>query len=53
MTGAATSVIGPQPNPDGTYFDSNEWADAKQVTRPNERGKLLAEKACWDEILKH
>lgn len=53
MTGAATSVIGDKPRPDGTYNDSNEWATIKEVIRPNERAKILAEKACWDEILKH
>ena len=53
MTGAATSVIGPKPNQEGTYYDSNEWADIKEVTRPNERGKFLAERSCWDEILRH
>ena len=53
MTGAATSVIGPVPDKQGTYYDSNEWANVKEETRPNEQGKLLAEKACWDEILKY
>lgn len=53
MTGAATSVIGDKPRLDGTYHDSNEWATIKEVVRPNEKAKILAEKVCWDEILKH
>ena len=51
MTGAATSVIGPKPKEEGAYDDSNTWAKIADVTRPNERAKLLAERACWDEIL--
>ena len=51
MTGAATSVIGKEPKEDGTYENSNDWADEKEETRPNERAKLLAEKSCWNEIL--
>ena len=51
MTGAATSIIGNKPTKEGTYFDSNAWADVKEVTRPNEKAKFLAEKACWDEVL--
>ena len=51
MTGAATSVIGDHPRSEGTYHDSNEWASLKSVSRPNERAKLMAEKACWDEVL--
>lgn len=49
MTGAATSVVGDSPLGDGVYRDSNDWA--KDVNRPNERAKFLAERACWDEIL--
>lgn len=51
MTGAATSVIGPKPSEEGTYDDSNAWAKMAEVTRPNERAKLIAERACWDEVL--
>ena len=50
MTGAATSVVGDSPQGDGVYRDSNDWA--KDVNRPNERAKFLAERACWDEILR-
>lgn len=52
MTGAATSVIGDKPRLDGVYTDSNEWAKPTEVTRPNEKAKLMAEKACWAEVLK-
>lgn len=51
MTGAATSVIGPKPTAEGTYDDSNAWAKISEVIRPNERAKILAERACWDEVL--
>jgi len=50
MTGAATSVIGPKPTPEGIYDDSNIWASYKEVTRPNEKAKLIAERVCWNEI---
>ena len=53
MTGAATSVIGPHPKKEGVYYDSNEWADVKDVLRPNEKSKLIAERTAWDEILKN
>ena len=53
MTGAATSVVGDKPTQEGTYYDSNAWANVKEVTRPNEKNKIMAEKACWDEILKN
>ena len=53
MTGAATSVIGDKPKTEGAYEDSNEWANASDVTRPNERAKILAERACWDEVLQY
>jgi len=51
MTGAATSIVGNKPTPEGVYHDSNAWADMKEVSRPNEKAKLLAEKVCWDEVL--
>lgn len=51
MTGAATSIIGKQPKSDGLYDNSNDWSNEKEETRPNEKAKLLAERACWDEIL--
>lgn len=53
MTGAATSVIGDTPLLEGIYRESNEWANEKEVHRPNERAKLLAERICWDEVLKN
>ena len=53
MTGAATSVIGPKPREDGTYYNSNEWANPKEVNRPNEKAKILAEKTCWDEVIRN
>ena len=53
MTGAATSVIGMKPREDGTYYNSNEWANPKEVTRPNEKAKILAEKICWDEVIRN
>jgi len=53
MTGAATSVIGDTPLLEGIHRESNEWANEKEVHRPNERAKLLAERICWDEVLKN
>lgn len=53
MTGAATSVIGPQPKTEGSYRDSSKWAETKLMTRPNELAKLLAERAVWNEVLQY
>ena len=36
ITGAATSIVGKQPKPEGVYDNSNEWANEQEVTRPNE-----------------
>ena len=54
VSGAATSVIGqvPKVESDGIYDDSNIWP-ALEPTRPNEKAKYLAEKACWDEVLSY
>ena len=53
MTGAATSVVGMEPTLQGVYDNSNEWVEEQNETRPTERAKLGAERACWDEILYH
>ena len=53
MTGAATSIVGKEPKLQGIYDNSNEWVEDKDEARPNEKAKLGAERACWDEILKH
>lgn len=52
FSGAATSVIGqtPKKDSDGLYDDAMIWPSL-QPTRPNEKAKYLAERACWDEVL--
>ena len=50
VTGAATSVIGPQPLLN-CYKDPLQWANPKLVSRPNERAKIVAEKIIWNEVL--
>ena len=32
------------------YRDAYDWVDAKTINRPNEKGKILAEKVAWTAI---
>lgn len=52
VTGAATSVIGHTPTED-VYDDALKWASEKLQTRPNERAKMIAERAMWNEVLSY
>eukprot|EP00351_Strombidinopsis_sp_SopsisLIS2011_P003226 CAMPEP_0116883376 /NCGR_PEP_ID=MMETSP0463-20121206/15879_1 /TAXON_ID=181622 /ORGANISM="Strombidinopsis sp, Strain SopsisLIS2011" /LENGTH=57 /DNA_ID=CAMNT_0004538041 /DNA_START=312 /DNA_END=485 /DNA_ORIENTATION=+ len=52
MTGAASSIVGHSPQDEHTYNNPMIWADSKMIMRPNEKGKLLAERACWNIMLK-
>lgn len=45
LTGSASSIIGPYPeNQPHVYQDVSKWADIEDVTKPNDKAKLLAEK---------
>ena len=52
MTGSASSVVGPkiEEEKDYVYSDVTKFADEEEITKPNDRAKLLAEKACWGKI---
>jgi nucleoside-diphosphate-sugar epimerase len=54
FTGSATSVIGQFPVKDEgfVYNDPYLQIEAKLITKPNEKAKILAEKVCWNVIKK-
>ena len=54
FTGSASSVVGQFPVTDDgfVYQDPYNWVDAKTITKPNEKAKILAEKVCWNAIKK-
>mmetsp|Transcript_34738 Transcript_34738/g.53357 ORF Transcript_34738/g.53357 Transcript_34738/m.53357 type:complete len:83 (+) Transcript_34738:335-583(+) len=52
ITGSASSVVGPNPSLEKgfVYNDPLAWADIKDVERPNEKAKMLAERYCWNKL---
>ena len=52
MTGSASSIVGQVPEKSKIYADPVEWADFDQITKPNEKAKIVAERQSWAKVSK-